>query len=143
MKKKFCIIMILTVVLAVVFSFGAISGYIHSIPVSVDYGYSELYYEYEMYPAIEIIKDKVNSMHGCKLYSLSYKGDIYSMQELEYCNRLNQDGEPYTECIVFGSCFRTPIWGGEGFSSNTLEYWSWYLARTENGTWQLVAWGYP
>ena len=135
--------MILTVILAVVFSFGAISGYIHSIPVSVDYGYSELYYEYEMYPAIEIIKDKVNSMHGCKLYSLSYKGDIYSMQELEYCNRLNQDGEPYTECIVFGSCFRTPIWGGEGFSSNTLEYWSWYLARTENGTWQLVAWGYP
>lgn len=142
MKKKFCIIMILTVILAVVFSFGAISGYIHSIPVSVDYGYSELYYEYEMYPAIEIIKDKINSMHGCKLYFLSYKGDDYSISRLDYCNSLNHDGEPFTECIVFDSCFCSPIWGGGGFEKNALYYWEWYLARTENDQWQLLTWGY-
>ena len=141
-KKKFRIKIAITIIIAIVFAVSAISAYVNIMPVFIDRGSSELYYQDDMNAAIKIIKDKINSWHGCRLYSLSFKGDEYCSNELDYCNSLNQDGEPFTECIVFNSCFCSPIWGGGGFENNSLYFWDWYLARTENGQWQLLTWGY-
>lgn len=141
MKKKIRTKKIIAIASAIVFTIVSIYIFININPVSIK-GTSEIYTKQDMNAAIKIIKDKVNSWLGCKLYFLSYSGDERSSKELDYCNSLNQDGEPFTECIVFDSCFCSPIWGGGGFEKNALYYWEWCLARTENGPWQLVAYGY-
>ena len=142
MKKKLYTRKTIVIMTAIIFTVVLICAFITIKPVTVYYGTSEIYAEQDLTAAVEMIQDKVNSMRGCKLYSLSYKGDEYCVQELDDCNSLKKDGEPFTECVVFDSCFRSPVFGGDGLNANYIYDWDWYLARTENGQWEIITFGY-
>lgn len=49
----------------------------------------------------------------------------------------------YDEYIVFRMQFRSPVFGGGAWNANFRYDWSWYLARTEGGEWDLLTWGAP
>lgn len=112
-------------------------------PASIDYGNSDLYSHQDMDEAVKLIKDEFYSWDGCKLYSISYTDDSLCQRELDYCNTLTDDGITYDECIVFRTHFRSPIFGGGAWEPNCEYNWSWYLARTTNGEWELLTWGFP
>ena len=54
-----------------------------------------------------------------------------------------KEGQNYTACIEFLSDFRSPAEGGGAWEENR-EYtgWNWWLARTDDGDWDLLTWGY-
>lgn len=110
--------------------------------VAIDYGTSELFSQADMDEAIKEIKKTFNTFEGCKLYSLSYASDEKCEKELEYCNGLAPEETTYDECIVFDSRFRSPITNAGAWEPNTIYTWSWYLARTNNGNWELLTYGY-
>lgn len=143
MKRKFHKKTVLTIVFVVVFTITAIGAYIWLKPVSIHYGYSEMYTKEDMKAAAEVIIDNFYLYRGRRLFSLSYSGDERSGKELDYCNSFEKYDEVFTECIVFDSfsiVYKLP--GGEGSYENNIHFWSWILARTENGQWQLISSGY-
>lgn len=112
-------------------------------PVSIDYGTSALYSRQDMNEAIALIKETFYSWEGCRLYSISYTDDAFCRREVDYVNTLAPEGVTYAECIVFRMRFRSPIFGGGAWNANFTYDWSWYLARAENGEWELLTWGMP
>ena len=148
MKKFFHDKPALTIILVVVFTITAIGTFICLKPVSVHYRSSELYSKEDMDAAVEVIIDNFYNYNGSrirgrKLFSLSYSGDERSIKELDYCNSFEKYDEAFTECIVFDSysvVYKLP--GGEGAYENRIHFWSWTLARTDDGPWELVAYGY-
>lgn len=66
-------------------------------------------------------------------------------------NSLREDGSitvtnesaEFTQCIEFVSDFHSPKAGGGAWEMDS-EYtaWQWWLARTDNGEWNLITWGY-
>ena len=138
-KKKRLLTIVASVVLTIVLIFTVINLW----PASIDYGTSEIYSREEMDEAITLIKDQFYSWEGCKLYSIYYTDDSFCQRELDYVNTLAADGVTYTECIVFRTRFRSPIFGGGAWNANFEYDWSWYLARTDGGEWDLLTWGMP
>ena len=137
MKKKAIIIVCLAVAIVL-----ALAWCGKEKDVKIDYGTSELFSQADMDDAIKEIKKTFSTFEGCKLYSLSYTSDEKCEKELEYCNKLASDGITYDECIVFDSCFRSPFTNSGAWEPHTIYTWSWYLARTDNGNWELLAYGY-
>ena len=137
-KKKRLLTVFASVVLTIVLIFTVISLW----PASIDYGSSEIYSREDMNEAIALIKDQFYSWEGCKLYSIYYTDDSFCQREVDYVNTLTDD-VVYTECIVFRTRFRSPIFGGGAWNPNFEYDWSWYLARTEGGEWELLTWGAP
>lgn len=133
----------LAIISAVVLTLVVVLACINLRPASIDYGNSDVYSKQDMDEALKMIKDRFNSWKGCKLYSISYAGDDFCERELDYCNTLADDGVTYTECIVFRMRFRSPIFGGGAWNPNFEYDWSWYLARTQGGEWELLTWGAP
>lgn len=117
--------------------------FINFKPTSIEYGTSELYSQQDMDVAIKIITNEFDSWDGCKLYSISYTNDVLCKRELEYCNSLTDGENEYVECIIFRTRFRSPIFGGGSWNRNFVYDWTWYLARTVSGEWQLLTWGAP
>lgn len=110
--------------------------------VTVNFGNSAVYSQEDMEAAVEVIKAKFNSWEGHTLYTIEYKGDEVSAENLEYCNSLG-DASEFTESIVFESSFRTPKHASGGFNEDEVYTgWSWYLARQAGGEWQLLTYGY-
>lgn len=138
-KKKRLLTIVVSVVLTIVLIFTVINLW----PASIDYGSSEIYSREDMDDAIKLIKDQFYSWEGCKLYSIYYTDDSFCQREIEYVNTLADDGVTYTECIVFRTRFRSPVFGGGAWNANFEYDWSWYLARTEGGEWDLLTWGMP
>lgn len=138
-KNKRALAIVFSVISTLVITFICINMW----PASVYYGTSEMYSQQDMEDAIYIIKQKFDTWDGCKLYSISYTNDTLCKSELDYCNSLAPKGVVYTECIVFRSYFRSPIFGGDAWNPNFKYDWSWYLARTEGGNWELLTWGAP
>ena len=138
-KKKRLLTIVASVVLTIVLIFTVINLW----PASIDYGSSEIYSREDMDDAIKLIKDQFYSWEGCKLYSIYYTDDSFCQREIEYVNTLADDGVTYTECIVFRTRFRSPIFGGGAWNANFEYDWSWYLARTDGGEWDLLTWGMP
>lgn len=137
-KKKRFLTVIVSVALTIILIFTVINLW----PASIDYGSSEIYSREDMNEAIALIKDKFYSWEGCKLYSIYYTDDSFCQREVEYVNTLTDD-VTYTECIVFRTRFRSPIFGGGAWNANFEYDWSWYLARTDGGEWELLTWGAP
>ena len=137
-KKKRLLTIVASVVLTIVLIFTVINLW----PASIDYGSSEIYSKEDMDEAIALIKDQFYSWEGCKLYSIYYTDDSFCQRELDYVNTLTDDAN-YTECIVFRTRFRSPIFGGGAWNANFEYDWSWYLARTDGGEWDLLTWGAP
>ena len=134
---------LLTIAVSVVLTIILIFTVINLWPASIDYGSSEIYSREDMDDAIKLIKDQFYSWEGCKLYSIYYTDDSFCQREIEYVNTLADDGVTYTECIVFRTRFRSPVFGGGAWNANFEYDWSWYLARTEGGEWDLLTWGMP
>ena len=115
--------------------------------VKINYGESAIYTEEDMKEAIAKIIEQFNKFEGCKLYSLSYISDDKCNNEdnIKWMNDLesaNDNKEVFTQCIAFESNFRSPINGGGAWIANSEYNWSWWLARSENGDWKLMTWGY-
>ena len=65
---------------------------------------------------------------------------------MEYVQSLveDQSGQTVADCAVFTAIFRSPLFGGGGWSENSEYCWSFYFARTEKGgSWQLLTYGVP
>ena len=139
--KKRLLIMISTILLTVgsLFAFWMLEPYFHS--TIIDYGESEIYSEEDKEDAVDVIIEKFNQFEGCVLYEVSYTSDSYCLKNLDYVNDLAPEGVVFSECIVFDTEFRSPIFGGGAWNPNRIYEWSWYLGRTEGGNWQLLTWG--
>jgi len=113
--------------------------------VTVDYGASELYTPEELEEAAVQVKCRFASFAGCELHSLRYAGDACSSEDnLAWMNELD-DGKNYVQVAAFLSDFHSPTHPGEDTAWETdQEYsdWEWWLARTADGGWQLLTWGY-
>lgn len=112
----------------------------------IEYGESERYSPEELQGAATLILKEFDGWKGCVMETLRYAGDDATNAEtLEWLNRLDgADPEnPFTECAAFTSDFRTTENTEPGFNPNgNYTDWQWYVARTENGDWALMSWGY-
>ncbi|MBQ9827898.1 MAG: hypothetical protein IJM62_04365 [Lachnospiraceae bacterium] len=93
--------------------------------------------------AVSKIKEEFSTWKGCELHSIRYAGDdICTGENLEWMRSLG-DGKEYAQCICFLSDFHSPK-EERGAWEPDSEYtdWSWWLARTEGGEWELLTWGY-
>ena len=139
-KEKRCALLTTTIaILLTVISFAVFSRE----EVQLLNAESTVYSYEEIDDAARCIKDKVAEWKGCKLYSIWYAGDETSFKELDYCNTLNNTEEAFTQCMVFQTDLRSPIFGGGAWNPNTHYDWSWYLAKTDEGEWELLTWGDP
>ena len=138
-RKRIVLVSALSIILCCAIIFACVS----LKPEIIDYGISDVYSQADMDSAINLIKETFSKWEGCKLYSISYTDDGLCERELDYCNTLADDGVVYDQCIVFRTSFRSPILGGGAWHANFKYDWSWYLARTNNGEWELLTWGMP
>lgn len=111
--------------------------------VNIDLGNSDIYSRQELQAAADKISNEIKGWNSVKeVYSISYCGDETAIEELNYCNTLKD--KEYTQCVVFESSFETAGSAeSDGFNSNSrYDGWQWYLARTDNGEWEMLTWGY-
>ena len=114
-----------------------------SADIAVDYGSSDLYTKEDMDAAVRLIKAKFAEFDRCELHSIRYADDSCSSEEnIAWMNDLGGNAQ-YTECIEFLTDFHTPN-DAAGAWEPDHEYkdWQWWLARTENGEWELLTFGY-
>ncbi len=111
--------------------------------LTVDYGTSALYTEEELKDAAIQVKCQFAFFDGCELHSLRYAGDECSSEEtIAWMNELDE-GNDYVQVAEFLCDFHTPA-DGDIVLEPDQEYtdYEWWLARTEEGGWQLLTWGY-
>lgn len=116
--------------------------------VRIDYGTSSLYTKADMDAAIQVIRQRFDAWEeGCELHSIRYVSDENSNEEnLNWMNELGAAQgieQSFTQCILFESSFHSPRRNAGAWNPNQ-EYtgWGWWLARTEDGPWQLMTCGY-
>ena len=113
--------------------------------VTVDYGTSELYTMEDLKEAAVQVKCRFASFAGCELHSLRYAGDVCNTEEnLAWMNQLDE-GKDYVQVAEFVSDFHSPVQPEEDTAwEPDTEYtdYRWWLARTADGGWQLLTWGY-
>ena len=113
-------------------------------PVSIDYGTSEIYTEDELKDAVIQIKCKFAFWGDVDLKSIRYAGDEKATDEmLAKMNEINPDGK-YTQGAEFLMDFHTPKEIGELTFNPDADYtdYQWWLARTADGGWEIVTFGY-
>ena len=122
--------------------------------VAIDLGSSSLYTQEELNDAILLIKDKFAAFTGCELHSIRYAGDDANNEEnLEWLNSLREVrsnippedvGKQYVQVAEFLSDFHSPVEDGDYAWNQDMEYtdFQWWLARLEDGRWEIVSWGY-
>ena len=112
--------------------------------VTIDYGQSDIYSRSDMDAAIELIKNEFSTWEGCELHSISYTSDECNNEKnIEWMNDLGDENSEFTQCIEFISDFHSPKTGGGAWNADS-EYtnWQWWLARMDDGEWNLMTWGY-
>ena len=118
------------------------SAYIGS-GFTVEPGESALYSERDLDEAAAAVWTEFRGWEGCELHSLRYAGDEANSEEnLAWLNSLNE-GANYTQVAEFLADFHSPTEAYGAWEADT-EYtdWQWWLARAEDGGWELVSWGY-
>lgn len=119
-------------------------GTASSAPVTIDYGNSEIYTEEELKEAVIQIKCKFAFWEGCELHSITYAGDeAFTDENLEWL-RQNGENNDFTQVAEFLMDFHSPEDVGELTFNSDQEYtgYQWWLARTADGGWEIVDWGY-
>ncbi|SEO64810.1 M15 family metallopeptidase [Denitrobacterium detoxificans] len=113
--------------------------------VSYDFGNSSLYTREELEEAAVQAKCEFATFAGCELHSLRYAGDACNTPEnLAWLNSLDE-GKNYTQVCELVSDFHSPTSSTEPTAWNLdTEYtdYQWWLARTSDGGWQLLSYGY-
>ncbi len=112
--------------------------------VTIDYGKSDIYAKSDMDAAIERIENEFATWEECELHSIRYTSDeCNSEKNIAWMNDLGKENTEFTQCILFVSDFHSPKTNAGAWNPDE-EYtnWQWWLARTENGEWRLMTWGY-
>lgn len=112
--------------------------------VTVDYGTSKIFTEEELKDAVIQIKCQFAFWGDVDLKSIRYAGDAAVTEEkLEWLNKLS-DGGKITQAAQFLMDFHTPKEIGELTFEADSDYtdYQWWLARTEDGGWEIVSFGY-
>lgn len=118
-------------------------GAVNATDVDIDYGSSELYSEEELKEAAVQIKCNFASWEGCELHNLRYAGDECNSEEnIEWINSISE-GADYTQICEFLSDFHSPVEASGAWEPDE-EYtdYQWWLAKNENGGWDIVSFGY-
>ena len=111
--------------------------------LDIDFGTSELYTQEELNEAMIQVKCQFAFFDGCELHSIRYAGDECSNEEnLAWLNSLDE-GADYVQAAEFLTDFHSPVESAGAWEPDE-EYkdYQWWLARTEDGGWQLLTWGY-
>ena len=112
--------------------------------IAVDLGSSELFTQEERDDAVLLIKGKFATFAGCELHSIRYAGDEADNEEnLAWLNSL-VEGAEFTQVAEFLSDFHSPVEEGPYAWEIDMEYkhYQWWLARKNDGAWEIVSWGY-
>lgn len=119
-------------------------GAVKSADVSIDYGSSELYTMEELEEAVIQIKCRFASFAGCELHNIRYAGDeCMNEDNLQWMQELNPEGD-FVQVAEFLMDFHSPTEGEQGAWNMDSEYtdYQWWLARSEDGGWEVLTWGY-
>lgn len=138
MKKCFALLA------AVIIAFGLVACGGNIKHVDIDYGTSNVYSKADMDAAIALIINEFATWEGCELHSIRYSSDECNHEKnIKWMNDLGDENTEFTQCIEFVSDFHSPKAGGGAWNADS-EYtnWQWWLARTDNGKWNLMTWGY-
>ena len=136
MRKN--IILTFCAVVIAAFCFCGIAG--AQIDYPLDPGVSKLYSYEDIVSAANVIAAKFSEWKGSKLYLLEYAGDARSLSELEYVKAHYE--EPYDECMVFLSAFRSSDDASMAWEPNEDYCWSWTLVRSNGDEWVTNNWGW-
>ena len=112
--------------------------------VTIDLGSSEIYTEDELKDAVIQIECKFAFWGDIDLKSIKYAGDEAVTEEnLKWMNELAPDAN-YTQVVEFLMDFHTPKEIGELTFNADADYsdYQWWLARTSDGGWEILTWGY-
>ena len=117
--------------------------------VQIDYGDSAIYSKEDMDEAIAVIKDEFNTSQwsGFDLNHISYssddKCDPDDLGWLRDLAEAEHKSEDFTQCIMFESDFHTPedAYGTWNADSDYYDY-RWWLVRTDDSGWEVLATGY-
>ncbi len=118
-------------------------GAVNAADVTIDLGKSTLYTEEELKEAVVQIKCRFAGWEGCELHSIRYAGDKSASEEnLRWMNELDENGS-YTQAAEFLMDFHTPKEQTGAWEADE-EYtdYEWWLARSEDGGWEVVTQGY-
>ena len=107
----------------------------------VSLGKSDLYSKDELQNAVDLIKERFQTMQGCVLHTLDYSGDENSERELAERNERKPD-EQLTALIAFDASFHSPKEGGGTWTADKEYTWTWYVGKTADGTWKIIGYGY-
>ena len=118
-------------------------GAVNETDVEIDYGTSEIYTAEELAEAAIQIKCTFASWKGCELHTLRYAGDeADNAENLERLNAVNE-GAGYTHVAEFLTDFHSPAEAiGAWEPDQEYKDYQWWLARTDDGGWEVVDWGY-
>lgn len=109
----------------------------------INLGESDIYSEEDLQSAADVIINEIGGWESVKrVYDITYCGDELSADNLDYCKMLGEKN--YTQCAVFRSSFFTAKSSESGGFNPDSRYdnWMWYLAKTDDGGWELLTWGY-
>ena len=109
----------------------------------IDLSGSDLYTEDELYDAMLAIKCQFAFWSGCELESIRYAGDeANSDGNLAWLNSINE-GKGYTQAAEFLMDFHTDADAADALEADH-EYkdYQWWMARNEEGDWEIVSSGY-
>lgn len=111
--------------------------------VDVDYGTSECYTIEELDEMMDQIKCLIAVWEGVELHRIAYAGDEAMNEEnLQWMNDLEEDKE-YIAVAEFFTNFHSPAEeSGAWEPDQEYEDWQWWLAKTKDGSWDIVTWGY-
>ena len=118
-------------------------GAVNAADVTVDLGASDIFTQEELREAVVQIKCRFATFEGCELHSIRYAGDENCTEEiLAWLSELNPDGH-YTQAAEFLMDFYSPVEGGVTWEpDHAYTDYQWWLARTEDGGWDIVSMGY-
>lgn len=143
LRKKLRRRRVLTALLSIALTLSLLTAWLCIKPHDVYYGSSTLYTKQDMREAVRVIEREFRTWEGCRLYTIRYTNDELCLRELDYCNSLADEGQVFTECIVFKSDFRAPLFGAGAWNPGDVYYgWTWYLAREDGGAWVILTSGY-
>jgi D-alanyl-D-alanine carboxypeptidase len=109
----------------------------------IDCGDSKLFTQAELEDAAEKIRAYFADWEGCELHSIRYAGDESCTEEnLKWMNELNKNAK-YAQVAEFLMDFHSPIEQVGTWTANA-EYmdYEWWLARSADGSWDIVTFGY-
>ena len=115
---------------------------------TVDYGQSSVYKQEDIDAAVKVVMAEFDTWKGCTMKSISFTDDKTCADDVAYCNELKKDksAPDFDQAMVLKSSFHSPsaeeVKGTAWEADTDYNDYEWHLARTGNGEWQLLTWGY-